>query len=1471
MRLLNVNSLEFCEFYNRPIPSYVIASHRWASGEREEDREATYLEVKEGRSTNTTGFKKVRNFAEYVRTRIPGVEWLWVDTCCVNKQDAQELTEAINSMFRWYSAAAVCLAWMADVDNAHDHQGFKSSGWFKRGWTLQELLAPSLVVFLSKDWRIMGHKSSDTSNSNEVSLDPGPSLNAIITQITGIPEKVLLDFQNGKALSVEERLAWMKDRRTTREEDMSYCLVGILDAPMVAIYGEGGDKARRRLLAEVSRDDSYLERLPVAQGAAFDDRENELVSACLPNTRVKLLEDISAWASSNNGACIFWLIGMAGTGKSTILKTVAQRFKERCHLAASFCFKKGEADRGHASRLIPSIATQLAQRIPKVRQKLISVLKENPDIVRKSLKEQFQSLIFQPLEYFGHSAAGVSAWIIGIDALDECDDETDIRIVIDLFARLEKLRAANIRLFVTSRPELPVRLGFHGISENTHLDVRLEEVTKDHITHDIAIYLRHKVAEIRSSYATMYDTNVIGHDWPGDHAIEALIEMAQPLFIFAATACRLLGELDEDPNETLRMILDHRLEASQLDRTYGPVLEKLVLRKTEKQQRDITQDFQILVGAIVLLQDPLPAPALSRLLDVSESKVYTRLTQLHSVLDVPAVGDRSREVRPLHLSFRDYLTDPDKRDKTPFWINEVQTHRSVARQCLRLLAESRQLQQDLCVVGQPGTRRVEIGRERVREHIPADVAYACNYWVWHLTKGEEHICDNGPVHRFLQRHLLHWLEALSWLGKLSGAISSLNDLNSLVQVEQGDELLAFLADAKRFLLRNRYVIDLAPLQIYSAALVFAPSQSIVRRHFQDSIPYWIQLGPKVASNWDSEIQTLEGHTHRVGALAFSPDGKVVASGSWDSTARLWNTWTGEEMCKFEGHSHPVYAVAFSRDGQSVATASRESIRRWNVRTGEITHEVNMQLRQANEPNTVVMNLVFSPNTDIIAEALDGTVRLRNIWTGDKMYAFEGYPECSQAVAFAPDGQTVAIGSRGLKVHVYKLSTGEKVHELKMKTGDEAIETGWDDGHFISALAFSPDGTFLASGTGNGKLWLWNSSMHKKTCELEGHRNTVDALAFSSDGRTLASKSGPHFIMWHTHTGERRTSFNRRDDQFTTLALSPDGQIVLSGSRDATIRLWDTRVSEEMQSFEGHSKGTTSVSFSPDGLKVVTGGKDKTVRVWNAQTGDETQRFQGHDDWVRTAVLSPDGQKVASHSGDNTIRLWDANTSQETHRLGAMLAAFSTNGFIASVSTDGTMRLWDTRTGEVIREFEEHEGSVRAIALSSDAETAVTALETGMMILWNTRTGKETRQFDSHEGLLETVAISSNAAIIATASVSPGETVSLFDAGTGVKIHQFTDVGYVSKLAFSEDGACLKTDYGNLDITPYFSLSTGSGLPGRMPRVLLHEQWIRHLDQDLLWLPKQHRGVCWDAHGNTIATGHASGAVSFFRLKPDEHE
>ena len=247
MRLLNVRTLEFSE-YQRDVPKYVAASHRWNAG-----NEAMMGDVQTRRNTDKSGYKKVEGFAKYVREHIDHVDWLWIDTCCVNQDSSQEVTEAVNSMFRWYANAEVCLAYLADIGNVGDEQEFKQSKWFTRGWTLQELLAPHVVVFLSRGWKVIGHKGGGGWAKSGFEISKGPSLEPVVATITGVPECVLHNYHCSKSVSTDEKLAWIAGRDTTREEDMSYSLLGIFDLTMSVRYGEGAKNARRRLLRKISK------------------------------------------------------------------------------------------------------------------------------------------------------------------------------------------------------------------------------------------------------------------------------------------------------------------------------------------------------------------------------------------------------------------------------------------------------------------------------------------------------------------------------------------------------------------------------------------------------------------------------------------------------------------------------------------------------------------------------------------------------------------------------------------------------------------------------------------------------------------------------------------------------------------------------------------------------------------------------------------------------------------------------------------------------------------------------------------------------------------------------------------------------------------------------------------------------------------------------------------------------------------
>ncbi|PNP59217.1 hypothetical protein FNYG_14999 [Fusarium nygamai] len=391
-------------------------------------------------------------------------------------------------------------------------------------------------------------------------------------------------------------------------------------------------------------DRTTLHQLPIAHGASFDSKAEEHNPTCLPNTREELLKEIDRWIDDPKSKTIFWLNGMAGTGKSTIARTVAHSRSKRGDLGASFFIKRGEIDRGNLNKLMSTLAYQLALSIPGVTFFIKKALDANPAIVGKSVKEQFEKLIQEPLSEAAATATTPSPVVMVIDALDECDQEADIRLLINIFSQAKPLRP-HLRVFLTSRPELPIRLGFSEV-QGSYQDLVLHEIPAQIVEHDIVVFLNDEFEKIRHDFnMTVGDERKLPLDWPGRPTVQSLAQMAVPLFIFAATICRFIGDRKRDsPPMQLRKVLDYESKSrvSQLDRTYGPVLRSLITDISEDDKKQIIKDFKMIIGSIIILANPLSVWALSQLLEVDPDMVDNRLDTLHSVLSIPPIRKAPR-------------------------------------------------------------------------------------------------------------------------------------------------------------------------------------------------------------------------------------------------------------------------------------------------------------------------------------------------------------------------------------------------------------------------------------------------------------------------------------------------------------------------------------------------------------------------------------------------------------------------------------------------------------------------------------------------------------------------------------------------------------------------------------------------------------------------------------------------------------
>jgi hypothetical protein len=452
MRLLNIHTLKLVEFSKDKRPAYAIASHRW------DEHEATYTDVRDARNTSSSGYQKIKDFAKYVKAHVVGIEWLWIDTCCINKEHATELSSAINLMFEWYQEADICLAYLRDVDNAGDEVSLQRSEWFERGWTLQELLAPRTVVFLTRTWEVIGNKGATTSVCS--STEVGKNLEKVIAKITKVPFEVLQEYQRSIRYSTSEKLRWMDSRKTTEEEDLTYALFGILNVSLPVIYGEKG-KARDRLLATIRE----REELKLRQAKHYreisswvsptDPWENHQTARKQhePETGAWLLqrETYRAWKTGSDHHHHLWLYGPAGSGKTILCSTAIEDVQALCHSRpnfgqAIFYFSFSDQTKQTYENLIRAMVVQLGCREPGI--SLLRQAYEKPERKALGMDELYRILTSIVRSY--------DQVFLHLDGLDECTDEQDARLGV--LASLETLVQdfPGIRLIATSRdyPEI---------------------------------------------------------------------------------------------------------------------------------------------------------------------------------------------------------------------------------------------------------------------------------------------------------------------------------------------------------------------------------------------------------------------------------------------------------------------------------------------------------------------------------------------------------------------------------------------------------------------------------------------------------------------------------------------------------------------------------------------------------------------------------------------------------------------------------------------------------------------------------------------------------------------------------------------------------------------------------------------------------------------------------------------------------
>ncbi|KAJ7356503.1 hypothetical protein DFH08DRAFT_459826 [Mycena albidolilacea] len=583
-------------------------------------------------------------------------------------------------------------------------------------------------------------------------------------------------------------------------------------------------------------EDAILESLAPVDEARFDHETS--ADSCLQGTRETMLKTISEWIDSlASGPLIFWLAGLAGTGKTTIATTVCEELDAReaqtsisaghrppvAKLGADFFMSRHSAPRRNPHSIVCTIAYQLADRFPSIQPFLISALRLNPRIVTsKNMEKKITELIIGPLENVISTLP--SCIVIVLDALDECDGHG--AEFLPLFARLtSELGGVRVKLVITSRFETDIRSMFSTIG---HASFRLHDIEQYIVQGDIQRYLQHSFREITLKSPHVFPPSV---EWPSPKDISTLVSHSGALFIYAATVVKFVDVAGHSPERRLETVIKTTGKATtavglpMLDSLYMEVLRIAVTdAHSHGVDEDLAQRMQQVAGAVVLLQVPVSIQTLSRILGVDPTDVRFALDGMASMLLIP-LSDSSDPIRIFHPSFPDFLLDPKRCSDPRFGVQAGMIHNQLIRRCLVIMNES--LHYDMCAFGDPSLKNADVQDlpKRIERYLFPELVYACIFWKVHLELMTDDNCvPTETIRFFISTMLLPWIECLSILASISVVLPALSVAHVWCMQRNMDDEIKCLESIRELVLSASEVADSA-LRIYQIAL-FHPAFNV---------------------------------------------------------------------------------------------------------------------------------------------------------------------------------------------------------------------------------------------------------------------------------------------------------------------------------------------------------------------------------------------------------------------------------------------------------------------------------------------------------------------------------------------------------------------------------------------------------------------------------------------------------------------
>ncbi|UKZ81756.1 hypothetical protein TrVFT333_009529 [Trichoderma virens FT-333] len=1124
---------------------------------------------------------------------------------------------------------------------------------------------------------------------------------------------------------------------------------------------------------------------------------------CLPQTREKLLKDIFDWFDSNASLQqhIYWLQGKAGTGKSTIARTVISRMVKKNRIVANFFFKRGESDRARLKRFFTTLTTQLVRKLPSLAKAVQDALESEPSLLEQDPRFQFKKLLQEPIQE--QKLNNSKAIVVVIDALDECDFKEDLVTLIQqisqsiLFTDGNKCSSGQmmVKYFLTSRLDNHIQSAFKNVPEKKCEKRELEKATWDTTRQDIERYLQFRMEMIDG----LLDTPPGKEPWSNPSDVKSLQELTQrayPLFEFAAAACRFIErtEIPGGPRALLRDILQFNIYGD-LDGVYLPLLNRRFCNLKGRYRSQAKDEFQRVIGSVISLADAVTVKCLARLVGQPELAIRNELRLFESVLVVPIEQDNQSQVKLFHESFRDFLAGPDANEE--FKIDSIKSHALLASRCHQLLCGS--LRQNICNLKIPGA-----------------------------------------------------------------------------QPTNGTQVRAFLEDAHRFILAFRRIIDTAPLQLYSSALTFAPTGSIIRQTFDNCRAKWITRTPNSEPQWSSCLQTLEGYSNQVTCVAFSPQG-ILASGGRDGMVLVWDPASGNCLQSFhvdESQDCSVESIIFSKAGK-IACRTAELIVVWDPNQAVFLPEALLRRQTTLLGLRSGISICFVDEQKLLFtdEAAVGEIL---VWDLGQDCVRQLKHSLKSPIILASDGQQAA-SANGFKVNFFNIKFDDNyLHSPKGLT--------WDDESSIWGACFSQDNRYFASVIEASNIKIWDAA--SKTCLQLLHSGKAEfyALEFSPDSELLATADfGGNISIWDWGDGIRLQTLTGHHSWVYSLAFSADGNWLASASADRTAKIWDTTIDAD----EGENIMSADIrvfGMAMNGQRLATiSSNGYTYQLWDDFGSKRIEN--AFEVKCSNMAISSNGSILAAALWDESgFQVWDVDASNNLltinrHFSGNFPMALSADGErLITGSRDGRVEVWKCRTGQLLKEVQHQEQSATnyddyysikpiEVAISLDGEHVAWMHESrlsGVDCIWTQNLGSDAPLKLFHHRV-KTLAFSQNAGRLA--AISPNWSGAIWDLASGACLRRFN-----YDLSHPDPIWRLNPTFINFNFTTIADLPEERPLVDCLTKYHISPDgvWIMRHAEKLLWLPPEYRLFDAAISGPNIAIGRKAGRPFVIGLSDDGH-